>query len=257
MIEAAISLAARGCAVFAVNASTKAPMTPRGCKDATRDERKILEMWRRYPAAGIGVATGKPSGVIALDIDPRAGGEDGFAELAGQLGAPGVTVRVTTPSGGWHAWYRAPAVRVPCSAGRIAPGVDVRGDGGYVVAPPTTRPDGTGWRWTGAAPLADLQPAWIEALAAGNDPAQPPVAAPASTWTTMLAEGLPRGRRHADLCRLAGHLFSRRGLDARLAAALLRSVNHTACRPPLPGAELERLIDGIATRELAKRRGTP
>ena len=69
----------------------------------------------------------------------------------------------------------------------------------------------------------------------------------------MLAEGIPQGRRHADICRLAGHLFARRSLDAHLAAHLVRSVNETACRPPLPSAELERIIDDIAAREARKR----
>jgi len=255
-VTAALALARRGMAVFPVDATTKAPLTRHGFTDATRDERRVIEYWRRHPAAGIGVATGKPSGIVAIDVDPSGGGEDGLADLAGRLGAPGRTVQVVTPRGGWHLWFKAPAahVRVPCSAGKLAPGVDVRGDGGYVVAPPTARPDGTGWRWAGNAPLGDLQPEWVEALTAVADPAEPPTAKPASTWTAMLSGGIPEGRRHADMCSLAGHLFARRGLDAYLVVHLLRSVNQTACRPPLPSDEIERIIDDIAARE-ARRRG--
>ena len=121
-VAAALALVGRGLVVFPIDATTKAPLTRHGCKDATRDERQVIEYWRRHPAAGIGVATGKPSGVVVIDVDPCSGGEDGFSDLASRLGAPGVSVRVTTPRGGWHTWYRAPSVPVPCSAGKLAPG---------------------------------------------------------------------------------------------------------------------------------------
>jgi len=250
---AALALATSGLSVFAVDPMSKAPRTAHGCLDATRDERKILEMWRRWPAAGIGVATGKPSGIVAIDIDPRSGGEDGFAELAGKLGNPGQTVRVLTPSGGYHLWYRAPAAAVACSASRLAPGVDVRADGGYCVAPPTTRPDGTGWRWAGKAPLAELQPEWLEALTAGPETRARP-AAGAGSWVAMLAAGIPNGQRNASLASLIGHLLAH-DVDVHLAAHLVHLVNRSACRPPLDSVEVEKIVGSIAGRETRKRRG--
>jgi len=252
--EAAMALANRGLAVFPVNAQTKAPLTRHGCKDATRDERQIIELWRSHPAAGIGVATGKPSGLVAIDIDPRAGGEDGFAQLAGRIGNPGQTVRVLTPSGGWHLWYRAPAAAVACSAGKLAPGVDVRGGGGYVVAPPTTRPDGTGWRWAGKAPLAELQPEWLEALTAEPETRARP-AAGAGSWVAMLAAGIPNGQRNQTLASLIGHLLAR-DIDVHLAAHLLHLVNRADCTTPLDSLEVEKIVASIAGRELRKRTGS-
>jgi len=255
MTADALKLAQRGLAVFPVNAHTKAPLTRRGCKDATRDERQIIKLWRSHPAAGIGVATGKPSGLVAIDIDPRAGGEDGFAQLAGRIGNPGRTVRVLTPSGGYHLWFKAPAVPVPCSASKLAPGVDVRGDGGYIVAPPTTRPDGTGWRWTGRAPLAELQPEWLEALTAQNATAAGRPAAGEGSWVAMLAAGIPDGQRNHALTSLIGHMLAH-DIDVHLAAHLLHLVNKSACRPPLDATEVEKIVASIAGRELRKRRGT-
>lgn len=252
-VEAALALATRGLSVFPVDPQTKAPRTAHGCLDATRDERKILEMWRRWPAAGIAVATGKPSGIVVLDIDPSSGGEDGFSELAGRLGAPGVTVRVTTPRGGWHAWYRAPSVPVPCSAGKLAPGVDIRGDGGYVVAPPTTRSEGTGWRWAGRSPLAELQPEWLEALTAQSTAAPArPAAGPGSY--VALAAGIASGQRNQALTSLIGHLLAH-DVDVHLSAHLLHLVNKSACRPPLDTVEVEKIVGSIAGREARKRRG--
>jgi len=249
-----MALANRGLAVFPVDPTTKAPKTQHGCKDATRSEASIIQLWRKWPSAGVAVATGKPSGIVVIDIDPSSGGEDGFSDLAGQLGAPGVTVRVTTPRGGWHAWYRAPSVPVPCSAGKLAPGVDVRGDGGYVVAPPTTRPDGTGWRWAGAAPLAELQPEWLEALTAQNATAPTRPSAGAGSWVAMLAAGIPDGQRNQALTAILGHLLAR-NIDVHLAAHLLHLVNQSACHPPLDAIEVEKIVASIAGREARKRRG--
>lgn len=255
---AAMALANRGLAVFPVDPLTKAPKTAHGCKDATRSEASIVQLWRKWPAAGIAVATGKPSGVVAIDVDPAAGGEDGFSELASKLGAPGRTVQVLTPRGGYHLWFKAPAVPVPCSASKLATGVDIRGDGGYVVAPPTTRPDGAGWRWSGRAPLAELQPEWLEALTGQNATvsAPPSARAPAGqgSWVAMLAGGIASGQRNQALTSLIGHLLAH-DIDVHLAAHLLHLVNKSACRPPLDAIEVEKIVASIAGREARKRRG--
>ena len=253
-VEAAMKLAHRGLHVFPVDPTSKAPKTVHGCLDATRDERRILSMWRACPSAGIGVATGKPSGIVAIDVDPRSGGEDGFAELAGKLGNPGLTVRVLTPSGGYHLWYRAPAAAVACSAGRLAPGVDVRGDGGYVVAPPSVRPDGTGWRWApGGAPLAELEGEWIDAMRA---PAahERPLATPVASWVALVRDGAPEGGRNHALARIVGHLLAK-GVDPHLVAELAHLVNGRN-RPPLPGAEVDQVVVSIASREVRRRKAS-
>ena len=252
---AALKLAQRGPAVFPVDPLTKAPKTRHGCKDATRDERQIIELWRKHPAAGIGVATGKPSGIVAVDVDPSSGGEDGFSDLASHLGAPGRTVQVLTPRGGYHLWFKAPAVAVPCSVSKLAPGVDIRGDGGYVVAPPTTRPDGTGWRWSGTAPLAQLQPEWLQALTEHNAAAAParPSAGPGS-YVAMLAGGIPNGQRNQVLTSILGHLLAR-NIDVHLAAHVLHTINRVDCSTPLDAMEVEKIVASIAGREARKRRG--
>ena len=254
-VTAAMALANRGLAVFPVDPLTKAPKTAHGCLDATRSEASIIQLWRKWPSAGIGAATGKPSGIVAIDVDPRSGGEDGFAQLAGKLGNPGQTVRVLTPSGGYHLWYRAPAAAVACSAGKLAPGVDVRADGGYCVAPPTTRPDGTGWRWAGPAALAELQPEWLEALTAQGAAAPARPAGGEGSWVAMLAAGITSGQRNQALTSLVGHMLAH-DIDVHLAAHLLHLVNKSACRPPLDAIEVEKIVASIAGRELRKRRGT-
>jgi putative DNA primase/helicase len=113
----------------------KRPLTAHGLHDATADEAVILQMWGRWPSALIGVATGRVSGVIALDIDVRPSGS-GFDSLAdlGLVVPDAPTAR--TPSGGLHFFFQAPNYNVRNSASKIGPLVDVRGDGGYIIVPP-------------------------------------------------------------------------------------------------------------------------
>ena len=123
----------------------KQPMTPHGHLDATTDANRLTETWPA-PDANVGVATGAPSGFWVLDVDPRHGGDASLAALIERetgavnvdLGTFFATWCVITPSGGMHLWWKLPkGVEVPCSAGDIGPGLDVRGDGGYVVVPPS------------------------------------------------------------------------------------------------------------------------
>ncbi|MBF24795.1 MAG: hypothetical protein CML18_14790 [Pusillimonas sp.] len=126
-------LIARGIAVFPCK-PTKAPFTPRGFNDATTELSQIEAWGKKYPQALVGVPTGQ-QGVFALDIDRNhANGADGFATVA-QLGWELPPTRTHhTRSGGVHMWFKAPeGVAIKTSAGKLGPGLDVRGAGGYVV----------------------------------------------------------------------------------------------------------------------------
>lgn len=131
--QKAAPLVDRGIAVFACK-PTKKPYTPRGFKDATTDPRQI-EAWRgKYPDALVGIPTGQ-QGVFVLDIDRgHADGADGFATIA-QLGLSlPLTQTHHTKSGGAHMFFKAPdGATIKSSAGKLGPGLDVRGAGGYVV----------------------------------------------------------------------------------------------------------------------------
>ncbi len=121
-------LAQRGVPSFPCR-SDKRPATPNGFKDATLHQGELQALWERFPGALVGVPTGKTSGLDVLDIDPRHGGKDWLAEHRHRL----LPTRVhLTRSGGLHLLYRyEPGLR--CSAGKIAPGVDVRATGGYII----------------------------------------------------------------------------------------------------------------------------
>jgi len=137
--------------------AAKHPRVKGGFKVATTDPKQITDWWTRWPDANIGIATGRVSGIIVLDID----GREGLSLLNTLVAANGRlprTPRVQT-SRGWHLYFRLPAsgIAIPCSAGG---GLDVRGDGGYVVAPPSIHVSGHVYRWCDAMQIAEI-PEWL------------------------------------------------------------------------------------------------
>lgn len=127
-MEAALVLAAQGLPVFPCR-ENKAPACPHGFKDASAEPDRIRELWRKHPGPLIGVPTGPASGFDVLDLDPRHGAASWMEIFGARL--PATRIHVTR-SGGWHMFFAAdPAIRN--SAGRVGPGVDVRGTGGFIV----------------------------------------------------------------------------------------------------------------------------
>jgi hypothetical protein len=235
---------------FPLRPAGKAPITRRGLHDATRDPAQIARWADEYPTANIGVRTGRESGLVVLDVD----GDDGFESLRAlerQHGELPRTATVKTPRGGGHYYFAHPGGEVPCSAGRLGVGLDVRGDGGYVVAPPSVGPNGVHYEPDEVAPIVML-PAWLRDLMV------PPAATarapePAETWIGMVRDGIGEGSRNANLARLAGHLFAR-DVDARLVLELALLVNGR-CRPPLPDSEVEQVVVSIGRCEIKRRVG--
>jgi Bifunctional DNA primase/polymerase, N-terminal len=167
-LDAALRLASAGLPVFPCNG--KVPLTDHGFKDATRDETVIRLRWAEAPDANIGVATGAAmngSKLIVLDVDGSEG-EASLAALQSLHGEIPPTVGTRTPRGGRHLWMLAPSdVRIRCSAGKkLGPGLDVRGEGGYVIVPPSS-----GYSWEGTRSPATM-PDWLVGLL--REPDRPP-----------------------------------------------------------------------------------
>lgn len=147
---AAVELARRGFHVFPCNPANKAPLTPRGFKDASSDVREVAKMFGAAScAAMIGLPTGVLNGVIVFDIESVEGhGVDGDADVEA-LAAEGFHLldsicTVRTWSGGRHVYYRCPP------EGRASfkfkrRGIEVKGDGGYVICPPSIHYTGQFW----------------------------------------------------------------------------------------------------------------
>lgn len=140
---------------------------PAGCEEVGR-------WWRRWPGANLGIVTGRASGLLVLDVDPRNGGDLKLAALEHTYGAVTETVEAVTGGGGWHLYFRYPGEFVGC--GRIAEGLDIKGEGGIVVSPPSRHASGRPYRWSegrapGEVPLAAVPP-WVLDLQARSAPAE-------------------------------------------------------------------------------------
>jgi putative DNA primase/helicase len=126
----------------------KHPRISGGCKAASNDPEVVHHWWSTWPDANIGIATGREAGIFVLDVDEKSGGPASLAELEARHGPLPATLRSTTGGGGFHLYFRYPADgRIPNSTSRVGPGLDVRGDGGYVVAPPSLHKSGRRYQW--------------------------------------------------------------------------------------------------------------
>jgi hypothetical protein len=241
---AACRLARLGLPVFPCAKDRKEPATPRGFKDATSDTTRIAEWWGVSESGdtlplNLGLRTGSASGLWVLDID----GEEGLGtleRLEREHGPLPATVTVATPSGGRHLYFRLPeGVEVRCRT-QVFPGVDVRGEGGYVVVPPSVV-GGRRYRWLRLAEVAQ-PPGWLlEAVAHRHKPAHP-TGSRGARWCV----GERNDRLFREACALRGRGYS----PAELEEVLL-TLNAERCDPPLPEAEVRKVAESASRYEPA------
>jgi hypothetical protein len=161
ILRAALDYAVRGWMVFPLKPRAKEPATGSGFYDATTNPAKLKRWFACGYQHNIGIRTGVLSGVFILDID-GARGDASLRDFEAKHGALPATL-ISATGKGRHFWFRAEC-EIPCSTGKIAPGLDVRADGGYVVAPPSIHPSGAIYRWANDLPPAPA-PAWLIHLA--------------------------------------------------------------------------------------------
>ena len=175
----AIALAKLGRPVFPCWPRRKEPITKRGVLDATTDIEVVTAWWSDGPDLNIGMATGTVSGVFVLDVD----GQEGKSSLSALEKLGPLPPSVTSNTGkGKHILFRMPAMPIGNSAGRLGTGLDVRGDGGYVIVPPSVHPSGAVYQWGNVRELAE-----IAAMAARADTGPE---APEWPWNRKLARGV-------------------------------------------------------------------
>lgn len=219
---------------------SKHPRTPRGWKDATTDHAQVSQWWSQWPEANLGIATG-PSRLVVLDCDPRHGGDESLRDLQATIGRDAFeTVSWLTPSGGQHYVFRAPSSYVVHSSeGKLGPGLDVRADGGFAVAPPSRGIRGdyvhdAAQTW-GEYPMRPWPDALTDLLRA-HDRNRPTVRAEAKAGVSHVP-----GDRNTFLLRYCSAL---RGLghpeDFILSAA--RTHNASYLRPPLSDDEVQHIV---------------
>ena len=217
--------------------SGKHPKTKNGVKDATKDLSVIKEWFTKWPNSNIGIATGRPSGFIALDFDGEEG-ERSLNELQSVYGGLPVTVAQLTGGGGRHILFKHPGGVIKNKV-KLAPGVDIRGDGGYILVSPSLHVSGCRYKWETSlnpveTPLADLPATWLKFVSGDKTGSQ---------REYLKVEGkIPEGSRNDTLFRLACSLREK-GLTESAILAALREVNEKQCIPPLDEEELIRTFN--------------
>jgi len=247
LLKAALAVARNGKPVFPCKPRGKEPLTRRGHIDATTDPRKIHMWWKRWPEANIGVPTGGRSGVLALDVDPDKGGEESLTLLEDSHGALPKTRSHRTGSGGFHHILAYPeGSEIRNSAGKLGRGLDVRGEGGYIIIPPS-RTTG-GYEVLDALPLADAPPWLTEILTEPQRPAGK--VRIITTAASIGVDGSPilEGCRDDTLARIAGRLHDGTHSVEDLAAELLE-INARRCEPPLPYQQVMKVAHSIHSLE--------
>jgi hypothetical protein len=237
-IRYALTYARMGWPVFPLWPGLKKPRTRHGLKDATLSEQQIRRWWMRWPLANVGIRTG--NGLVVLDVDPSHEGVAALDELLRRNGGLPLTPTVVTGGQGRHYYFSA-SRKVRNSAGKLGPGLDIRGENGYVVAPPSLHESGRRYRWE-TIPLPPLAPVpdWLGHL---DDPSDS-VADISPKFGRLPAE-IPEGSRNTSLTSIAGSLRYQ-GLPREEIERALGELNTKRCKPPLPHDEVASIAASVS-----------
>lgn len=228
----------------ACSSPAKHPRTMHGLKDATADLELVARWWGQWPSANVGVATGPASGLVVVDIDPRNGGMESWMKLREEHDFEHSGPACISGGGGMHLYFRHPGTRVISRSGEFADGVDVKGDGGYVVAPPSIHASGTAYSWIeGYAPWErepqDI-PVWLLGLMQQ--------AGEAGKAAAPVADRITQGKRRTALLSLAGSMRNRNMGETAIFNALMAE-NAEKCDPPLETQEIAKLAASAGSWE--------
>jgi hypothetical protein len=215
----------------------KHPLTAHGVKDATTAEATIQGWWREYPKANIGIATGKVSDLIVLDVDPRHGGLESLRQFEVENGSLPKVPAVRTGGGGFHFYFKY----LPGLGNRVGllPGIDVKSDGGYVVYPGSRHKSGRQYRWLYGRTPRKVSTAPFPAALLKLTKSRTSAIATESESTIL------EGKRNATLASLAGTMRSRGMTEEAIEAALLED-NARRCNPPLQDAEVRNIAHSVS-----------
>ncbi len=242
---AALGYAARGWSVVPIQPRGKRPLVAwREFQQRAATPDEVNHWFRHWPDANVGIVTGRVSGLVVVDVDTRHGGADSVAAAEAEHGPLPVTVEAATGGGGRHLYFAHPGVAV---ANRVAirPGIDLRGDGGCVVAPPSVHPSGRRYAWVAGRAPGECALAAPPAHFFGQAGAVRQLGHSRPYWRRLIREGIAEGARNATVASLTGHLLWR-GVDVDVVLELMLAWNRTHCRPPLADDEVAQVVQSIA-----------
>ena len=238
-LDAAIEYAGKGMAVFPLKPRDKKPLTKHGVNDATTDFDTITKWWKKNPNANIGIACGQISGgLLVIDLDERANGVSGFDSLhewESEHGELPETARTITGKGGSHILYRVD--HKENNRVDLLDGVDVRSDGGYIVAPPSIHPNGNRYEWEYDPEEYDIREAdetVMELLSIGKKH---------KTESFSIEGGtIPQGGRNETIFKMACS-DQAKGYPDELIFRNCLAANEIMCKPPLEEDEVRKIVE--------------
>ena len=245
LLKSALEYAKMGFGVFPLYPKGKNPLTQHGYLDATTDEKQIIAWWMRWPDANIGIAIGDKFVVIDLDVEEDRGinGYHTLMEWERENGKLPETVMSITGRNGYHYIYRTE--RPYKNAVGIREGVDIRGEGGYIVAPPSIHPNGRRYEWEQAPDeyqIAQADNLVERFLQEERQEKQGYFSSP---------ETIPQGERNSTLHKMACSMRAKGYAESAIRAAVAAE-NTEKCNPSLSDRE----IDTIITSALRYESGT-
>lgn len=240
LLEAALSYREKNWSVFPINSQTKRPLIEwKTYQNNLATTKQIKEWWKTYPYAGIGLATGKVSNIIVLDID----GEEGrkYAKDKGISPTPCVKTKR-----GEHYYFKHPGFTIQNFAKKK--GLDLRGDGGFVILPPSKHPSGIKYEWILSPEEEELADphGWLLSLITKKKEQKK---LPESELSQLL-DGVKIGKRHDAATRIAGHYIGK-GLPTNEVIKLLHLWNEKN-KPPLLNNELTRMVEDFSSARKVK-----
>lgn len=245
LLEAALNYAKLGLAVFPLQERGKEPITHNGFENASTEERQIRLWWKRNPNANIGIAMGQMSGgLVAIDMDiDKEEGKDGYHTFTkwcsdNYLVLPDSWLSITG-RGGYHLFYQTD-MPVPSKIGWLED-VDIRANGGYVVAPPSVHPNGTKYQWEQApedyelvtSQDIDVEYVMNSIIASNLKEKGKPLNVP---------DKIPVGHRDEIMFKLACK-YQQMGMSDSAMLAALQEENKNRCEPPLSDKEIRKKVE--------------
>jgi hypothetical protein len=234
-----LRMATRGFRLFPIEKRSKHPLTKRWPERATCDGDTLRAWVQEYPACNWGLACGLASGLFVLDVD-GAEGEAALHELCRQNGYDWLETLTVKTARGRHFYFKYPEKEIRNSASKLARGLDVRGEGGYVLVPPSVHPEGAIYCWGAAGEDEQILPAPAWLLKMLTAPVQRMGPGPA-----VIGDTIPEGQRNATLTKLAG-VMRRQGTTRPAIEAALIAENAGRCLPPLPEAEVREIANSVS-----------
>lgn len=214
----------------------KHPRIPDWPNKASNDPRQAKGWWIRWPQANVAVVTGRRSGLVVVDVDDKDAGSGSLSlrRLEAEHQPLPATLTVVTGNGRHHYYQHPKITDVKCSTGKLGAGLDVRGDGGYVVAPPSVHANGRTYQWTDDGAEIAQAPHWLLDLLTVEDVADRDV-------IDVIPEGKRTNTLYAEVCSLF-----RSGMPEAQVLQTALTTNVSRCQPPLSEDKVRDIVRRVS-----------